>query len=226
MSQFIRYLGLLTAVLAVSACAARYPEPIRTEATDLLEFTQAQHQADANQGRVARWGGVIADVKNSDDGTRIEVVNFHLNNFGRPRASDESQGRFVIYVDEFIDPEIYQRGRLVTALGEFDGLEEGQIGDFNYYYPVLDASGIELWSVQQQNPPLMHAGYGYYDPHSLWYRNHLYGVGPYRYHPYYHPWGYRPIHVVPVQPARPPMHQRPPRQLEPQGVIRPRTQQH
>jgi|SRR5690554_5723568 len=215
MSQFIRYLTILAAVVVVSACASRYPQTIRTDATDLVEFTQAQRQADVHEGRQARWGGVIADVRNSEDGTRIEVVNFRLNNFGRPRASDESQGRFVVYVNDFIDPEIYQRGRMVTALGQFQGLEQGQIGDFRYDYPVLAATGVELWKTQQTNAPLMHPGY--YDPHSLWYRNHLWGVGPYRYYdPYLHPWGYRPIPVI-----RQPSQQRPQHrpQQRPQGSI-------
>lgn len=228
MSQFIRYLTLAAAVVALSACASRYPEQIRTEATDLVEFSQAQRQAEANEGGTARWGGVIADVRNSEERTRIEVVSFRLNNFGRPQASDQSDGRFVVYLDEFVDPEIYQRGRMITALGEFSGLERGQIGDFNYYYPVLNARGVELWRPQQQSAPMMHAGFGYYDPHSLWYRNHLYGVGPYRYyyHPY-HPWGLRPVRVVPLRPAPPPRrHQRQQGSVEPQGATRPREQQH
>lgn len=228
MSQFIRYLTLGAAVLALSACASRYPEPIRTDADDLVEFSQAQRQAEENEGGTARWGGVIADVRNTDDRTRIEVVSFRLNNYGRPQASDRSDGRFVVYLDEFVDPEIYQRGRMITALGEFSGLERGQIGDFNYYYPVLNATGIELWRVRQQHAPMMHAGFGYYDPHSLWYRNQLYGVGPYRYyyHPH-HPWGHRPVRVVPVRPApRPREHQPPSGSMQRQGTTRPRQQQH
>ena len=214
MSQLIRYLTIAAAVVVVSACASRYPQTIRTDDTNLVAFSEAKRQAEVHEGRPARWGGVIADVRNSDDGTRIEVVNFGLNNFGRPRASDESQGRFVVYVNEFIDPEIYQRGRMVTALGEFQGLEEGQIGDFRYDYPVLAASGVELWKVQQTTTPMMHPGY--YDPHSLWYRNHIWGVGPYRYYdPFYYPWGYRQVPVV-----RQPVQHRPHRpQQRPQGAI-------
>lgn len=218
MRQIMRYLLLSTAVVVLAGCAARYPEPIRTDVTELLEFSAAQRNAETNQGQVARWGGVIANIENSDQRTRLEVVNFRLNNFGRPQPGDQSAGRFVVYLDYFVDPEIYRSGRMITALGEFSGLEEGQIGDFNYYYPVLQASGVELWREQSQSQPMM----PYYDPHSLWYRNHLYGVGPYRYyyHPYYHPWGRPPIRAI----QRPPVNQ-PPRRPSPQGVANPRQRE-
>lgn len=235
LSQFFnaRFFIAALSVIVLAGCASRYPEPIRTDATDLLRFEQAQRQSEQVTGSTARWGGVIASVENRDQGTRIEVVNFPLNNFGRPLASDRSDGRFVVYLDRFVDPEIYQRGRMITALGQFSGTEQGQIGDFNYYYPVLQASGVELWRQQNRPQTMIHLGYGYYDPHSLWYRNHIYGVGPYRYyyHPYYRPWGPRPVRVI---------QQRPPRQQQQpgaaqgriddmhdsQGVVRPQRQQY
>lgn len=227
MQQAMKYILLATIAVVLAGCASRYPEPIRTEASDLVEFGAAQRQADAHEGQTARWGGVIADVENSEQRTRIEVVNFPLNSFGRPLPGDQSAGRFVVYLNEFVDPEIYQRGRMVTALGQFDGLEQGQIGDFNYYYPVIQASGVELWREQSRAPSLMHPAYGYYDPHSLWYRNHIYGFGPYRhyYRPYYYPWGATPGRVIRQQPNQP-VQQPPRRPSGPQGVIRPEQKQH
>ncbi|MCC5878535.1 MAG: Slp family lipoprotein [Idiomarina sp.] len=228
MQQAMKYILMAAAAVVITGCAARYPEPIRTDATNLVEFSAAQRNAEAHQGQTARWGGVIAQVENSEQRTRIEVVNFRLNNFGRPQTGDQSAGRFVVYLDHFVDPEIYQRGRRITALGQFSGLEQGQIGEFNYHYPVIQASGVELWREQVHSPSLMHPAYGYYDPHSLWYRNHIYGFGPYRYyyHPhYYHPWGATPRRIQRPQPNPPA--QQPPRQpRSPQGVIRQNQEQH
>ncbi|MBA3988212.1 MAG: starvation-inducible protein [Idiomarina sp.] len=228
---YLKWVAVAAGVFMLAGCASRYPEPIRTEATDLVGFSEAQRQGEAVQGRTARWGGVIANVQNTEQRSRLEVVNFRLNNFGRPQAGDDTAGRFVVYVNEFLDPEIYQRGRLITALGEFTGTEQGQIGDFNYYYPVLQATGVELWRPQQSSPGLMHPAYGYYDPHSLWYRNYIYGVGPYRYYhdPFYRPWGHRPVRVIQQRPhpQQPPAQQRPRGpEFEAQGVSRPRQQQH
>lgn len=227
MQQAMRYIMLTAAIVVLAGCASRYPEPIRTEATDLVDFSAAQRNAESLEGQTARWGGVIASVENSEQRSRIEVVNFRLNNFGRPQPGDQSSGRFVIYLDQFVDPQIYQRGRMITALGEFTGLEDGQIGDFNYYYPVIEATGVELWRQEARSPALMHPAYGYYDPHSLWYRNHIYGVGPYRYyyHPaYYHPWG-APPRIRHHPPRRPPVQATPRRPSSPQGVRDPSQRQ-
>lgn len=222
MQHAMRYLLISAAVLVLAGCASRYPEPIRTDVTNLVEFETAQRDTEAAQGGTARWGGVIANVQNTEQQTRLEVVNFRINGYGRPQVSDNSNGRFVVYIDRFVDPEIYKRGRQVTALGQFSGIEEGQIGSFNYNYPVIQAEGVELW---QERREVQQAPYwGYYDPHSLMYRNHLYGVGPYRYHPYYYP--HQRGRVI-EGPRRPPQQiQRNPQRGSPQGVDRPRQQQH
>lgn len=200
-------------VLLLAGCASRYPEPIRTETTDLVELRQALRNADEHRGQEARWGGVIAEVENTQQQTRIEVVAMQLNNFGRPQMNDRSPGRFVVYLDEFVDPEIYKQGRLLTALGTFSGLEDGNIGEFEYRYPVLQASGVELWRPQEnrQPPPI------YYDP---WFRYHMYGSGPFMHPYYYHP--YRrgmPVRATPPSRAQPAPAPR-------QGTDRPRQNQH
>lgn len=211
--NMLRFAAVAMTALLLAGCAARYPEPIRTDATDLVELRDALRNADTLEGRPARWGGVIAEVENSQQRTRIEMVAMQLNNFGRPQVNDRSPGRFVVYLDEFVDPEIYKQGRLLTALGTFRGLEEGQIGEFAYNYPVLEASGVELWRPQENRQPQPI----YYDP---WFRHHMYGPGPYM-HPYYY-YPYR--RVIPAQPAPPRAQPAPARQ--PQGTDRPRQQQH
>lgn len=202
MRRLLQYTLTGLAVVLLAGCASRYPEPIRTDVTDLTSFTSALRQADALQGQTARWGGVIASVENTEDATRIEVVNFSLNGFGRPQVDNDSEGRFVVYLNRFVDPEIYKEGRRITALGTIRGSEEGKIGEFRYVYPVLDASGVELWREQDRTQQIG-VGYYYYDPYSLWYRHSLYGVGPYRYHPYYFPYGQQRPRVQQSNPPRP-----------------------
>lgn len=209
----MRLLIMVLSIVLVAGCAARYPEPIRTDSAELIEFRQAQLSPEQHTGKTARWGGVIASVENSEQQTRIEVVNFRLNNFGRPLVDNESDGRFVVYKDGFVDPEVYKRGRLLTALGDFSGIEEGAIGDFTYHFPVIQATGIELWRPARDGRGAVGVGfnYGVYDP--FWYSRGFYGPGPYLY-PYgpYYPYYYR----YPLRTPRPglrqmePMHQRNP----------------
>ncbi|RUO26176.1 starvation-inducible protein [Aliidiomarina minuta] len=207
----MRLLILVLGITLLAGCAARYPEPIRTDSSELIEFRQAQLNPEQHTGKTARWGGVIASVENSEEQTRIEVVNFRLNNFGRPQVDDQSDGRFVVYKDGFVDPEVYKRGRQVTALGDFSGIEEGAIGDFVYKFPVIQASGVELWQPRRDNRGAVGVGFGYgvYDP--FWYGRGFYGPGIHPYHPYY-PYYYRhPIRAPrPEVRQREPMHQRNP----------------
>lgn len=185
----MRSLLVIMSIFLVAGCASRFPEPIRTDSEQLVPFDQALQNPEQYQGGTARWGGVIAAIDNRDDQTRLEVVNFRLNSYGRPITNDETPGRFVIYLDHFVDPEVYKPGRAVTALGTFAEVEEGAIGEYVYLFPVLQASGIELW--QERSNQSGRVSFGYYDPMSVWYRQGIYGVGPYRYHPYYYPYRVR-----------------------------------
>jgi len=140
---------LLACALLLSGCAS-VPEELRpTTEQPLLPFTAITQ---AQKASLARWGGEIADVRNLAEGSEVEVVQFALNTSGRPLKSDRSDGRFLIRVPSFIDPAIYTSGRLVTALGEFSGTEQGAVGNQPYTFPILKARSVHLWP-EIKDPP-------------------------------------------------------------------------
>lgn len=181
----LRRLFLIAVSSAVLAgCASQLPQSIRGDGTPVTSYEQVRADSEATIGQTVRWGGVIAEVRNGENSSEIEVVGFKLRSFGRPEANDDTYGRFRVVVDGFIDPEVYARGRMVTVLGTYQGLVEGQIGEFNYQFPLVQSSGVELWQeVQPRNDDWR---YDIYSPRYRWY---MYGVGPYRVHPYVHPYG-------------------------------------
>jgi len=76
----------------------------------------------------------------------IEVVNMELSSASsRPKATDQSKGRFRVYYKGLLDPVIYKEGRSVTILGTVKAPEEGTIGEQDYLFPVLHAEHIHLW---------------------------------------------------------------------------------
>ncbi|OBT08560.1 starvation-inducible protein [Vibrio sp. UCD-FRSSP16_10] len=97
-----------------------------------------------------RLGGVIAKVTNLESRTRLEMVNLPIKKDGKPNISVEPQGRFVAYIDGFIDPTTFAEGRLVTVLGHPDSDEEGKVGEFEYRFPVLNATGYHLWQIREK----------------------------------------------------------------------------
>lgn len=141
------YLSILSlCMLFLSACSSTLPENLQTSpATNLVKFSEVlAAKAPVSTGK-ARWGGVIAEVTNLENQTLIEVVYFELRSYGRPIIKDDSAGRFRVYVDEFLDPLVYTKGRSITVLGDFMGAEEGKIGEHTYNFPMLKNGSVHVW---------------------------------------------------------------------------------
>ncbi len=143
---------------------------------------EVQRSPDQYRGQVVRWGGTIAAVENTREGSVIEVVARPLENTSRPRENEMSPGRFLIVTDSFLDPEVYTSGKSVTAVGALEGVDVRNVGDFEYPYPVLRAEALHLWPPRPErradpypDPWLYPYHYPYWG-HPYW--RHRY---PYRY---------------------------------------------
>lgn len=166
--------------LTLSACSAVPDELTVAENTQLVNYPSALQNATQVEGQTARWGGVIADVRNNDSGTVIEVVNYELNSYGRPVVSDTSDGRFRAYVNGFVDPMVYKKGRSITFTGIIGAPVEDKIDEFQYLFPTLNVTGKYLWKEIDERRAEV-------DYSSLWYRHYWYSPG------------YRVYYPVPVQ---------------------------
>ena len=98
-----------------------------------------------NTGKKARWGGKIVSVVNKKDVSEIEVVFFPENKYGKPITSMSSAGRFKAVVEGFVDPLVFEEGRLITVVGEVGEGQTGIIGEQSYLYPTLNAMGYYMW---------------------------------------------------------------------------------
>lgn len=141
----MKILWLTACVIAVGACSS-IPEKLQLpENSTLVEFSNVKDNTINVTGQLARWGGVIASVKNNAENTMVEVVSFPLRSTMRPKPSNETQGRFRFYYDGLLDPVIYQKGKNITAVGTIVKSEDGLIGEHEYQFPVLKASAVHLW---------------------------------------------------------------------------------
>ena len=160
-------------LLLISGCAV-VPESIQVEeSVELISYQQAAMAPDQQQGKVARWGGVIAAVENKNEQTMFEIVSYPLVSYGKPTSRGDSYGRFRVYVDGFLDPVIYEMGRTITFTGTLSGIEEGLVGEHVYHYPTIQATGYYLWKDVQHVDvnvglwgPYWHPGWGYYGWHA------------------------------------------------------------
>jgi outer membrane lipoprotein len=179
MKPTIFLLGL--ALVTLSGCAT-YPvaKNLRQQAKPVT-LAQATENPGAHAGTVVIWGGRIIKTDNATNGGTLYVLKLPLDGNGKPQTHAESPGRFIANSPEFLNPEMYQRGHLVTVAGTLAGLETGLVQKASYTYPVVSIKQAHVWPVEASviyyNYP---AGYwgGYY-----W--------GGY-YYPYYPGWSYYP----------------------------------
>jgi len=174
----LRIASLALGALLLAGCST-FPDAIATKDEDaLVSYSQVKNNTEATVGQAARWGGVIADVRNDEGYTIIEMVHFPLKSWGRPLVSDDTEGRFLAVINGFVDPQVYQQGRSLTVLGKVGEAQEGKIGDYNYVYPVIETSGYYLWPKEVDRAD---SGIDY---SPLWFRHNFYA--PYPYRPYYY----------------------------------------
>lgn len=163
----MRFFVVVLLLLGLQACSL-IPEPLQVpEDTVLVNYIDVKKDAYAHQGKLARWGGEIAQVVNLPDRTMIEVVNLKLYSSTKPKEKNASQGRFRLYHDGLLDPLIYTQGKYITVLGKVEGVEKGKIGEQEYLFPVISAQGLHIWKkvhrIQiEEDPFYYHSYWGHY----------------------------------------------------------------
>ena len=185
---------LVTSILSVIfliSCTSNVPLNIRQPPTMDPSINEVRNDFPLHIGDKVRWGGTISTIENKASDTWLEIVGRRLKAYGRPYAEDKSLGRFLVRIDGFLDPDIYEAGREVTIYGVVESKIARQIDEHPYVYPLVKAETYYLW------PDYSYRAYEqtayspyYYDPFLFPYDYYpYYGFG-YRYYPYYG-FGYR-----------------------------------
>lgn len=176
----MKYPILLLLSLFLTACAS-YPDTVKVaEGTTLVDFS-SENATGVNQvGKLARWSGVIANVRNAKSHTTLEVLYYPAQENGRPKTSQEPMGRFRVKVDQFLDPAIYKQGKSITALGSLKLKETGKIDEYEYEYPTISNAKVFLWP-KLKAPAKVEFYYGWHGYHPRWYwdggMRHVYIIG-------------------------------------------------
>ncbi|WP_375753200.1 Slp family lipoprotein [Vibrio sp. HN007] len=132
----------------LSACSS-LPDQLASNNENLITDYGQWISLDANKDTELRLGGMIANVTNLEDKTRIEIANMPIKSNGKPNLDSEPDGRFVVYFDGYLEPMKYSEGRLITVLGNSAGEEQGKVGEYDYTYRVMDASAAYLWTIEE-----------------------------------------------------------------------------
>lgn len=171
------FIAVIILALALTSCASRMPVEIQGEFDNAPDTTQAHTQPDKFLSQQVRWGGKILNIENKQNTSRLTIVAFPLNSYGRPKNSNQSHGRFIAIVDKFLEPELYSKDREVTVTGSLQKSEIVKVGDFSYSHPVVQVNNHHLWAIKQATPPnyMNHWWHdSWYNPYYPWpYPHHL-----------------------------------------------------
>ncbi len=175
MFMVIRFIITGFIIMGLFSCASYMPSEIRGDVDTTPDVAQAHKHPDQFLSQRIRWGGKILNIENRQSTSRLTIVAFPLNNYGRPRDTDQSPGRFIAIIDKFLEPELYSRDREITVIGNLQKSEILKVDKFPYSHPVVQVDNHYLWTVKQATPP----NYMNHWWHDSWYN-------PYYPHPYPH----------------------------------------
>jgi len=138
--------GAALVIFAQAGCSPPFPEELLQKVEKDVPFIALQKVPENYAGKLLLLGGTIVETKNLTEGTRIEVLQKPLDGEARPELSDRTDGRFLILAQQFLDGAVYQRGRMITVIGEVAAPQVLLLGEIEYRYPVLMAKSLHLWS--------------------------------------------------------------------------------
>lgn len=137
-------LPLFVIVSIFYGCAHVVSEGLRSQVDTSVTPSLLFANPEAYRGKVVILGGDIVKTGNRREGTTIEVIQKPLDYRGRPVVSDRSAGRFLILYDGYLDPVIYQKGKMITVAGEVIGSSLLPLGQMDYSYPLIKSRELYL----------------------------------------------------------------------------------
>jgi outer membrane lipoprotein len=155
------YILCIFFTMMVMGCAGGISRQSRSMVTYKGSFSSLQKTPDAHKGEIVMFGGRIIETKTASFLSELTVLQLALDSSGRPVDPDQSQGRFIVQTKEVLDPEIYQKDRMITVVGRLKGSKDLSIGGFDYTYPLVEPIEIKLWPKGMQTRPVIHFGIGF-----------------------------------------------------------------
>jgi len=181
-NKFHRVLFLCLILFLISNCAYPISRQLREEANKNLTFPTVLEDPTKYVGSIVIWGGKIIQTVNLKDGTEIMVLQIPLGARERPSDEEYSQGRFIAKSSQYLDPEIYKKGRRITVAGKIIGKERKPLGEIEYIYPLIEIKELHLWIRER-----VYYGWPYWDyyPWGYW-GNYPFGWGYWGYPGWYY----------------------------------------
>lgn len=162
----LRFFAVFGVVLLLSACQLS-PRGLETTERTIQDLSKISAQDSDCQCHDVRLGGKVLNAKALTSKTRIEVLSFPIaHSTGKPEFNKASNGRFIAYIDGFVDPETLYN-QYITISGMLVGMKQGKIDQANYDFPEINVSQFKTWHITgyyQSTGPRIGLGLGMGSP--------------------------------------------------------------
>jgi outer membrane lipoprotein len=147
-------------LLLLGGCSSKPLLPTEGVNTELTAQRVVDLERGVSGSRVL-WGGVIVNITNLRERSRLEVLAYPLDSKQRPQTDQPAGRRFFAYHPGYLESTDYAAGRQVSMVGTVGGIEEAPLGEHRYRYPVLNSERLHLWPVEPpQSEPKVRFGIG------------------------------------------------------------------
>lgn len=150
----------LCLVLLLTACGGGISRQVRDQVTYTGPFTELQQAPSNYRGAMVLLGGRVIETLTKAGATELVVLQLEIGSRDRPLDNDQSQGRFLVRSEHFIDPALFPPGTLITVVGRLQGSESRLIGEMPYTYPVIEPAEMKKWPAGSDTSPRFHFGIG------------------------------------------------------------------
>jgi starvation-inducible outer membrane lipoprotein len=111
-------------VILLTACMHPISEQAREQVSSQTTFAMVNENPSAFLDQQLLIGGVIIAAEKDEEGTVLELMEWHLNRWGEPTYLADEGRRFLVKSKQSLDPAIYEPGVLVTLAGVVLGEED------------------------------------------------------------------------------------------------------
>lgn len=135
----VGFLGLLM------GCAPVLPRNVVEQSDRSISFQSLRQDSQKFSGKTVIVGGSIIALKNLENGSQLEILEWPLGYRMKPKPYESTGGRFLVLSDKKLDEHLFHRGRDITLAAEVIGSKVQPLGTIDYSYPLLRLKEYHLW---------------------------------------------------------------------------------
>lgn len=159
-------------IFACISCSVISKE-VRQEAGPAVSFPHLRQHTEGYIGQTVILGGYIISTRNTSGKTVITVLQTPLMFGDEPRIRDDSEGRFTVIHDGFLDPEVFSKDRRITVAGVVTRQPAEIERECPRGCPFINSRQIHLWRKYHYPAyPYYHDDWYYPRPHLNLYYHH------------------------------------------------------